>query len=329
MRRQSAIDAWSVELARVDHYVEPGVARSLAFWWDDRRSPLILEGPPGGGKTSLALKVARVRGASFYRLQCHKFLGASEALYSWNDTLQTIAVNRQSEGGEVPDDVSGIIYDERMMVRGKLAQALADPHEDVVLLIDELDKIPADEAFEALLLEFLEEHAITVAETNGRLRPKSGKPPRTIITSNAGLAGGGVRESLSKPIQRRGIYIYLPEPEPERQCAVLRRAAPELSESVIRDCVRFVWRSQKTVDMDKHIALSETIVWARKLQWLGVEQLAAEDVLDSIDILAKSLGDQERLTAAVRQIMKYVGDHRGDNLPQLSPASEMLLPIAG
>ncbi|MDQ3685383.1 MAG: AAA family ATPase, partial [Acidobacteriota bacterium] len=83
MSRQTAVEEWSTDLARVDHYVEPQVALSLAFWWDDRRSPLILEGPPGGGKTSLALKVARVKGASFYRLQCHKFLGASEALYSW------------------------------------------------------------------------------------------------------------------------------------------------------------------------------------------------------------------------------------------------------
>lgn len=329
MSRHGAVEAWSAELAGADYYVEPGIALSLAFWWDDRSSPLILEGPPGGGKTSLALKVARVKKASFYRLQCHKFLGASEALYSWNETLQRIAVNRRSERDELPDDVSAVIYDERMMVRGKLAQALADPHEDVVLLIDELDKIPADEAFEALLLEFLEEHAITVAETNKRLRPASGKPPRTIITSNAGVAGGGVRESLSKPIQRRGIYVYLPEPEPERQCAVLRRAAPDLSESVIRDCVRFVWRARRTVDMDKHIALSETIVWARKLQWLKAERLAAEDVMDSIDILAKSRGDQERLAAAVRQIMKYVGDHRADDLPRLSPAGEALLPVAG
>jgi len=39
MSRQTAVEAWSAELALAGHYVEPQVALSLAFWWDDRRAP--------------------------------------------------------------------------------------------------------------------------------------------------------------------------------------------------------------------------------------------------------------------------------------------------
>jgi len=176
------------------------------------------------------LKVARVKGASFYHLQCHKFLGASEILYSCNETPQGIAVNRRSEEGGIPDDGYAIIYDERMMVRGKLAQALSDPHEDVVLLIDELDKIPADEALEALLLEFPEEHAITVAETNMRLRSASGKPPRTITTWNAGVAGGGSR-ARSRPVSSLGSDAARECLQPARDFVQRRKALRALTDA--------------------------------------------------------------------------------------------------
>ncbi len=45
-----------------------------------------------------------------------------------------------------------------------------------------------------------------------------------------------------------------------------------------------------------------------------MRELTNEDVMDSIDILAKSFPDQQRLSAGVKQIMRYVHDHRGDEL---------------
>ncbi|MGH9914538.1 MAG: hypothetical protein ACRD63_04520, partial [Pyrinomonadaceae bacterium] len=69
--------------------------------------------------------------------------------------------------------------------------------------------------------------------------------------------------------------------------------------------------------MEKKIALSETIVWARKLEWLGIETLTKTIVNDCLDVLAKSYGDADRLRGAVNQIMTYIEKHQSDTVSAL------------
>src|SRR5205809_5022225 len=83
---------WMDNLARYDHFIEPETALALALWWEDPQGPMILEGPPGGGKTSLAEKVAGLKEASFYKIPCSESLKPQDALYRWDKTLQKLAV---------------------------------------------------------------------------------------------------------------------------------------------------------------------------------------------------------------------------------------------
>jgi MoxR-like ATPase len=202
-------------------------------------------------------------GAPLYRLECYKSIGRREALYDWDERLQEIELKRWVEkNGELPETAARIIYHPQMMIPGVLTRALRDPHPDVFVLINELDKIPGQEAFDALLLEYLDEHTITLLETGERILPAAQKPPHTIITSNAGVAGASLRDSLSYPVLRRGRYVYLPEADSARQYAILRQAAPSLDHAVLRDIVLFVQRASDW-ELEKPIALSETIMWAR------------------------------------------------------------------
>ena len=173
----------------------------------------------------MAKCVAAAKGAPLYRLECYKSIGKREALYCWDERLQEIELKRQVECfGDLPEDAASVIYQSRMMVPGVLTRALRNPHPDVFVLINELDKIPDQEAFEALLLEYLDEHAITVHETGERIGPASERPPHTVITSNAGVNGSSLRDSLSYPVLRRGKYVYLPEADRDRRYAILRDA---------------------------------------------------------------------------------------------------------
>jgi MoxR-like ATPase len=308
------------DLAAVGHFVEEETAVTLASWWDMRGGPLILEGPPGGGKTSLAETMARVAKAPLLRIQCYKSINKQETLYSWNETLQRFAVEQYVQHHKkMPEDVSKIIYRDEMMVPGVLLRALRNTNPHLCLLIDELDKVPRDESFEAFLLEFLGENAITIPERNERIRPASGFPVHTFITSNAGVDSSSVNETLSYPILRRGVYIWVPEPDLSRQYEILLANAPTLNPEVIRDAALFVNRAMSLHEVDKPIALSETIMWVRKLQWMGVQELTEEIALKTCNELVKTRGDVERLKAVTKRLIHHVRNHRDDlNLKSLA-----------
>lgn len=304
MLRRDDVVWWMQHLEMVDHYVEPETALTIANWWDDRRGPLILEGPPGGGKTSLAKKIAELMGVPFYRLQCYKSIGKGETLYDWDKNVQGVLVQKADANDSLGDEVNKVIYKKEAMVLGILTQALEDADEDVIVLIDELDKIPNEEAFEGLLLEFLEEATINVPELNTFIRARAGKPPHIIITSNAGR--GGLKESLSHPVLRRGRYVYLPEPDPGRQFCILEQAAPNLAKTVIRDIVAFTHWAKKLVRFEKPIALSEVIMWARTLEMCKVKELTASVIDATVAELAKREKDTVRLLAAKNRLLKII-----------------------
>ncbi len=303
-------------------FIDDQTALTVAMWLEDRAGLLILEGPPGSGKTSLAKCLADAKNAPLYRLECYKSIGRREALYDWDERLQEIELKRWVEHhGELPDTAATVIYQSQMMVPGVLTRALMDQHPDVFVLINELDKIPDQEAFEALLLEYLDEHAITVAETGERIMPVAKRHPHTIITSNAGVPGASLRDSLSYPVLRRGKYVYLPEADRKRQYAILRQAAPGLNPFVLRDAVLFVEKASQW-ELQKPIALNETIMWARSLEWLCVTELSEQVILSSLADLAKSREDAERLSSATRCLLQYVRNQRATLPIEHKPANE-------
>ena len=310
------------EMLRVQRYfIDDQTALTVAVWLEDRSGPLVLEGPPGSGKTSLAKCLAATRSAPLYRLECYKSIGRRQALYDWDERLQEIELKRWvKRHGELPEAAAAVIYQPQLMIAGVLTRALMDPNPDVFVLINELDKIPDQEAFEALLLEYLDEHAITVPETGERIRAAAEKPPHTIITSNAGVYGASLRDSLSYPVLRRGKYVYLPEADRDRQYAILRQAAPKLNPVVLRDAVLFVEKASQW-ELQKPIALSETIMWARSLEWLGVTELTEQVILSSLADLAKSREDAERLGSAIKYLLQYVSNHRISILVEGEPSN--------
>ena len=54
--------------------------------------PLLVEGPPGSGKTELGKVLASAFDTELIRLQCYEGLTAENALYEWNYTKQLLAV---------------------------------------------------------------------------------------------------------------------------------------------------------------------------------------------------------------------------------------------
>lgn len=316
--RQADIDAWRTGFESVDYYPDEELLLAALSWWRTRPGPLILEGPPGCGKTSFALKLALWKKVPLYRLDCYPRISKEAALYHWNIRLQDYEVERITKlTGEIPEDVTKIYYDRRMMIRGKIALALEDPNPDTILLVNELDKVPSGESFESLLLEVLDEFAVTISEVNEKIVSASGLPIHIVITSNAGIenarsgqsSDAQLRLTLSHPILRRGKHVPLTEANLLRKYEIICRSAPNLPFSMKRDCALFAERIFK-VSMQKPVSLSEIIMWVKTLQDFDVRTLTPEAVKKTIFDLGKSLDERRRIEAALRSIFIWIEANR-------------------
>ncbi|MGH9759412.1 MAG: hypothetical protein ACREAC_01080, partial [Blastocatellia bacterium] len=179
-----------------------------------------------------------------------------------------------------------------------------------LLLIDEIDKVPRNEAFEALLLEFLGEHTVTIPEQNRKVRSASGYPIHTVITSNAGVDNSSLNDQLSSPLLRRAlIYINIPEPPLEKMYLILRTNAPTLPPSLIADCVLYAQLANEW-HLDKPVSLSEEINWVQQLAFAGVTELTPEVILATHATLAKIPNDSINVVDSARSNVEAVKRRR-------------------
>src|ERR1700748_197933 len=116
--------------------------------------PLLLEVEAAVGKTEVARALAAATGARLIRLQCHEGIDLHHAVYDWDYARQLLAL-RAAEGGVAV----ARLFSRPFWLRRPLLDAL-ETDGPVVLLIDEIDR--ADDEFEAFLLEFLSDFAVTI-----------------------------------------------------------------------------------------------------------------------------------------------------------------------
>ena len=244
--------------------------------------PLFLEGEAGVGKTELAKVLAAVEGTHLIRLQCYEGLGIAEAAYEWNAARQLMEIS-MAEALHATDReaLSRDLYRREMLIERPLLQALTQP-KSPVLLIDEIDR--ADEPFEAFLLEILSEYQITIPELGSI---KAMYPPMVVITSNR------TRE-IRDALKRRCLYHWVQFPDARRELEIVRRKAPQASETLSRQAVEYVQRL-RTVELFKLPGVAETIDWVNALTALNVLSLAPDAVRDTLGVLLKYQEDVERV----------------------------------
>jgi MoxR-like ATPase len=301
--KQFTIESLRVGLEAEGYIASDTIALTL-FLAAQLEKPILVEGPPGVGKTELAKAASALFARQLIRLQCYEGLDESKALYEWKYGKQLLYTQVLKEQlGDVLRGAQGlaesvtrlhefgdIFYSREFLEPRPLLAALQAEH-GAVLLIDEIDK--ADQEFEAFLLELLSDFQVSVPELG---TVKAQHRPLVLLTSNN-------QRELSEALKRRCLHLYIPYPDAALERRILATQIPEMPVMLREALVAFVQRLRQE-DLRKAPAISETLDWARTLLLLHVEALDADWVGRTLAVLLKHQDDVEHVHASLPRLLK-------------------------
>lgn len=280
-------------------YIASDAIATVVYLAQALSKPVLVEGPPGVGKTELAKATAELLDKPLIRLQCYEGLDESRALYEWKYGKQLLYTQVLKEKlGDLMAGAQGLkesiarlhefddtFFNEEFLEPRPLLKALWAEH-GAVLLIDEIDK--SDQEFEAFLLELLADYQISIPEI-GTVRAKH--PPVVFLTSN------NTRE-IGDALKRRCLHLYIPFPDHKLEQRIIASRVPELEERLRGQLVAFV-QGLRALDLKKVPAVSETIDWARALVLLHANELDTQLVRQTLNVLLKFQDDIDNVDAEV------------------------------
>src|SRR2546425_3108280 len=264
-------------------YVVDRVTLQVVYLAAKMRKPLLVEGPPGCGKTELAYAVAAAAGATVERLQCYEGITEEKAIGKFDESLQRLFLETQKELlGEDWDGIRNRLHSLDFFAEGPLLRALRHKFKPCVLLIDELDKV--DHAFEALLLEILSAWQLTVPKL-GTIKAET--VPLVVLSSNE-------ERRLGDPLRRRCLYLRFEYPTVEREVEILSARSAD-HETALLGQMAGLAQALRGWNMEKPPSIAEMLDLAQALQILGVKEIAPEQRDILLPLLAKTEGDRGRL----------------------------------
>lgn len=255
--------------------------------------PLLLEGPPGAGKTQVAKVLSEALGMPLIRLQCYEGIDEAKALYQWNEPLQRMAlefIHRNSSPGpqEEWSKLKSKLYSTDFLIPGPILKALQSETR-AVLLIDEVDK--TGPAFEAFLLEILSDFQISVPQL-GTIT--STHRPAVVLTSNA-------QRRLTDALRGRCFLLWMDYPAPELEAEIIRSRDTESRLSL--QVAKFT-AAVRRLGMTKPPAIRESLDWIDALRVLGASELTADIVSDTLPVLLKTREDIDRAAGNVALLLQ-------------------------
>lgn len=240
------------------------------------KKPLIVEGPPGVGKTELSKAISRTFNMDFFRVQCYEGITFEQIVGEWNYQKQLLHLE-MSRIKEVDLDV----FHEEFFIKRPLLQGFIN-EDPSIILIDEIDK--ADEEVESFLLQALGESQITVNdlgtfELNNDLM--------VIMTSNS-------QRQLLDETKDRCLFLYIDYPSQEREMEIVKATLPDAPATLIESVVKRI-NELRDMNLIKKPSIRATIDWVKTLMSFNETELNSENFKDTVSVVLKSEDDKKKV----------------------------------
>ncbi len=283
------------ELNKVDYFINIQTA-TIIFLAIKLKRPVLIEGPAGVGKTSIAKAISKAFSYDFLKLQCYEGIDESKALYDWEYSKQLLYTQVLKEKlnenfknksiHQMLNDINkldSLFFSENFLIERPLLKAIKNKHK-TLLLIDEIDK--SEPEFEAFLLEILSEFEVTIPEIG---TVKNNQIPLIILTSNG-------ERVLSDALRRRALFLYLDYPDKKLELKIIKRNVPDLDEINLKKLTEIISKI-RNYPLKKTPGTSEAIEWAKSLLFLG--GFNKNNLESTISIISKYNTDIEYIKARI------------------------------
>lgn len=238
--------------------------------------PMLIEGPPGVGKTELAKVVSKAFDRDFFRIQCYEGITFEQIVGEWNYQKQLLHL----EAARINHDGEDEIFEDSYFIKRPLLKAFLNDKPSV-LLIDEIDK--ADEEVESFLLQALGEKQITVNDLGTF---DLCNDLMVILTSNS-------QRSLLDETKDRCLFLYIPYPTPARETEIVLSKVPNAKVEDVSKVVNLV-QSIRNLNLMKKPSVRGTVDWVKSI--MNLKDRSTDKALeDSLGVVIKTENDRKRV----------------------------------
>ena len=278
----SSANELAAKLRAARYLIDP-VTLEVVYLAARMRKPLLVEGPPGCGKTELAYAVAAAANTVVERLQCYAGITEEKIIGKFDEALQRLYLETQaSDLGQDWSRIRNRLHSLDFFAEGPLLRALRYESQPCVLLVDEIDKVDHD--IQALLLEILSAWQVTVPKL-GTIRATT--IPFVVLSSNED-------RRLGDPLRRRCLYLRFEYPtvEREREILAIRNGGDS---SRLQGQLAGLAHALRGWNMEKPPSIAEMLDLAQALEILGCKEISHEQRDLLLPLLAKTEADRKRL----------------------------------